>query len=222
MNLNTPNYTLPHPTNPNSMRATHKRHNYIQHNMVIIIQCGYLKLARPFQRYPRTSNFTYHQYAHMSHAYSIRPFPRGDSLLGIHGTLPTAESRLGELTRGLSHRKQMVTFLWQKVTKYPKIRCTIWERCQGGGIKKHQRVRSITCKHQSTKNLRGAIWRLGQGTRGDVKKSASSRCSKGICERVCIHVIQERLVQAIRGLLLGFRRGDSVISKTRAIGKQSA
>ena len=30
------------------------------------------------------------------------------------------------------------------------------------------------------------------------------------------------IVQAIRGFLLGFRRGDSVTSKTRALGKTSA
>lgn len=35
----------------------------------------------------------------------------------------------------------------------------------------------------------------------------------------CCHVSRERVVQAIRGLLLGFRRGDSVTSKIRAIGK---
>lgn len=44
---------------------------------------------------------------------------------------------------------------------------------------------------------------------------------------VCIHSNEngrktshhERIVQAISGLLLGFRRDDSVISKTRAVGK---
>jgi len=38
-------------------------------------------------------------------------------------------------------------------------------------------------------------------------------------EDFCFHVSHERFVLAIRGLLLGFRRDDSVISKTRAIGK---
>jgi len=40
-----------------------------------------------------------------------------------------------------------------------------------------------------------------------------------LAKGVCIYVSHERLVQAIRGLLLGFRRGDSVISKTWAMGK---
>lgn len=43
--------------------------------------------------------------------------------------------------------------------------------------------------------------------------------SKGVCERGLYSCFPERVVQAIRGLLLGFRRGDSVASKTRAIGK---
>jgi hypothetical protein len=34
--------------------------------------------------------------------------------------------------------------------------------------------------------------------------------------------LPERIVQAIRGFLLGFRRDDSVISKTRATGILSA
>jgi hypothetical protein len=43
--------------------------------------------------------------------------------------------------------------------------------------------------------------------------------SKDVCERGLYSCLPERVVQAIRGFLLGFRRGDSVASKTRAIGK---
>ena len=50
----------------------------------------------------------------------------------------------------------------------------------------------------------------------------SSRCRKASAKGISIHVSRERVVQAIRGFLLGFRRDDSVISKTRATGKSSA
>lgn len=43
--------------------------------------------------------------------------------------------------------------------------------------------------------------------------------SNDVCERDLSSCLPERVVQAIRGFLLGFRRGDSVTSKTRAIGK---
>lgn len=46
--------------------------------------------------------------------------------------------------------------------------------------------------------------------------------SKDVCERDLYSCRPERVVQAIRGFLLGFRRGDSVTSKTRATGNSSA
>lgn len=45
---------------------------------------------------------------------------------------------------------------------------------------------------------------------------------KAFAKRVQSNISHERVVQAIRGFLLGFRRGDSVTSKTRAIGILSA
>lgn len=47
-------------------------------------------------------------------------------------------------------------------------------------------------------------------------------CRKAIYEKSLSNISHERVVQAIRGFLLGFRRGDSVTSKTRATGKSSA
>jgi hypothetical protein len=46
--------------------------------------------------------------------------------------------------------------------------------------------------------------------------------SKDVCEQDQTLCLPERVVQAIRGFLLGFRRGDSVTSKTRASGNFSA
>ena len=85
--------------------------------------------------------------------------------LGIQRTLSAAESRLGELTRGLSHQKQMVTFLWQKVTKDSKSHVL-----SGKGVEVVGSKNINAYNYQHNKIIRGAIWRLGQGTRGDVKK----------------------------------------------------
>ena len=54
---------------------------------------------------------------------------------------------------------------------------------------------------------------------GETTKISSSRCRK--CCRMWLEAPFPRtLVQAIRGFLLGFRRGDSVTSKTRTNGKK--
>lgn len=60
---------------------------------------------------------------------------------------------------------------------------------------------------------------MGRGECGDVRKVPSKRCGNVSAKGIKFHVSHERFVQAIRGFLLGFRRGDSVTSKTRAIGK---
>ncbi len=54
------------------------------------------------------------------------------------------------------------------------------------------------------------------------EKYVSSGCLTASARRFLLSCHPERFVQAIRGLLLGFRRDDSVISKTWARSKQSA